>query len=377
MNNLITREIQSDIQKSLFQGKIVVIYGVRQVGKTTLVKEIIKNNDADSAYLNCDEPDIREALTKKTSTELKSYIGSRKLVVIDEAQRVENIGLTLKLIADNFPQMQIIATGSSSFELSGKIAEPLTGRKLEFFLYPFSVQELSQVYSPIEMNRLLEERMVYGMYPGIIFDGLDREKRVRELATSYAYKDVLMYQDIRNPELLEKLLRALALQIGSEVSYTELAKTLEVNKATIVSYIRILEQAYIVFRVGPFSRNVRNELKKKRKIYFYDLGMRNALINNLNPLSLRQDVGALWENFLMSERLKRNTNAQIFANMFFWRTTNGKEIDYIEEVNGTLAGYEFKWKKEHFSLPREFVRGYPGVKVDIVNRENYLEFVSK
>lgn len=372
----IIRQIQADLEKALFKGKIVVLYGARQVGKTTLVKIILEKYKDDSLYLNCDEPDVREALTDKTSTELKSFIGSRRLVVIDEAQRVKNIGLTLKLIADNFSETQIIATGSSSFELSGKIAEPLTGRKIEFFLYPFSLHELAQIYSPLEMNRLLEERLVFGMYPGVVFAGPDRDKRIRELATSYSYKDVLAYQDIRNPELLEKLLQALALQVGSEVSYTELAQLLGVNKITIENYIRILEQAYIIFRVGPFSRNIRNELKKKRKIYFYDLGLRNALINNFNPISLRQDIGALWENFMVVERVKRNNNLGITANIYFWRTTAGKEIDYIEDSGGVLSGYEFKWQKNNLSIPKEFLSAYSGSSVKLINRDNYSEFLS-
>lgn len=375
MQTTIIRSIQKDVERALFQGKIIVLYGARQVGKTTLVKKIIEKYNADSLYLNCDEPDIRGALTNKTSTELKSFIGSRRLVVIDEAQRVKNIGVTLKLIADAFPAIQIIATGSSSFELSGKISEPLTGRKTEFFLYPFSVGELFQIYSPLEMNRLLEERLIFGMYPGVIFAGPDREKQVRELATSYSYKDIFAYQDIRNPELLEKLLQALALQVGGEVSYTELAQIVGANKATVENYIRILEQAYIIFRVGPFSRNIRNELKKKRKIYFYDLGLRNALINNFNELSLRQDVGALWENFMMSERIKRNNNLGVSANIYFWRTTDGKEIDYIEDSGGVLAGYEFKWQKSSFSPPKEFLSAYPESTITLVNRDHYLDFL--
>lgn len=371
----IVRQIQIDLEKALFQGKIVVLYGARQVGKTTLVMSIFEKHESEALYLNCDEPDIRAALTNKTSTELKSFLGSQRLVILDEAQRIKNIGLTLKLMADNFPETQVIATGSSSFELSGQISEPLTGRKIEFFLYPLSVSELLQIYSPLEMNRLLEEQLVFGMYPGVIFSGPDREKRVRELATSYSYKDVLAYQDIRNPELLEKLLQALALQVGSEVSYTELAQVVGANKITVETYVRILEQAYIIFRVGPFSRNIRNELKRKRKIYFYDLGLRNALINNLNRIALRQDVGALWENFMVVERRKRNNNLGLSANTYFWRTTSGKEIDYLEDSGGVLSGYEFKWHKRNFSTPKQFVAAYPGSTVALVNRENYLEFL--
>ena len=371
----IKREIQDILQKSLFQGRVVILYGARQVGKTTLVKNVMTEYREDALYLNCDEIDVRQALTDKTSTELKAFIGDKRLVVIDEAQRVKNIGLTLKLLIDNFPNTQIIATGSSSFELSGKIKEPLTGRKTEFFLLPFSIKELTQVRSPLEIKRSLEDLLIFGSYPGVFLASNEREKIVRELATSYSYKDVLVYQDIRNPELLEKLLQALALQIGSEVSYSELAQLLGVNKITIENYVRVLEQAYIIFRVGPFSRNIRNELKKKRKIYFYDVGLRNALINNFNPLSLRQDVGALWENFLVIERMKKNNNLEIINNIYFWRTTTGKEIDYIEEADGVLTGYEFKWHKKTFIAPKKFLENYENSKVNLVNKDNFLDFI--
>lgn len=372
----VKREIQEAVQHALFQGKIIIIYGPRRVGKTTLVKEVLSAGGEDSAYFNCDEPDIREAFTDKTSTEIRSFIGNHRLVVLDEAQRVRNIGLTLKLIVDTFPEIQVIATGSSSFDLSDKIAEPLTGRKIEFFLTPFSVGEMLRFQSPLETDRLLEERLVFGMYPRIVLHEGERDQQLRELATSYAYKDVLMYQDLRNPELLERILQALALQVGSEVSYTELAQTVQSNKLTVERYVRILEQAYILFRVGPFSRNLRNEIKKKRKIYFYDLGIRNALINNFNPVSLRQDVGALWENFMVSERFKRNANRGFWPNRYFWRTRSGKEIDYLEEISGTIAGYEFKWRKANVSVPKDFLRAYPDSTVTLVNRENYRAFLA-
>lgn len=374
---IIERLIQENIEKSLFKGKIIIVYGARQVGKTTLLHQILKKYPDNSLYLNCDEPDVRQALTNQTSSALHNFIGSRRLLVIDEAQRVENIGLTLKLLIDNFPDIQVIASGSSSFELSNKIAEPLTGRKIEFLLHSFSVKELTDHFSALEVERLLEDRLVFGMYPGVILSEANREIVLRELASSYSYKDVLVYQDIRKPEILEKLLQALALQLGSEVSYNELAQLLNVSKETIVSYINILEKAYIIFRLGPFSRNLRNELKKKRKIYFYDLGLRNALINNLNPIPLRQDVGALWENFMVSERLKRNNNLQQFANTYFWRTTDGKEIDYIEDIGGKLFAYEFKWKKSNFTVPKDFLRAYPGVPVELISRNSYLDFLLK
>jgi predicted AAA+ superfamily ATPase len=342
---IIKRTIQYAIEKNLFKNKIVIIYGARQVGKTTLVKEILKKYPKNSEYYNCDEIDIRQALTDKTSTELRAFFAGKKLVILDEAQRVKNIGLTLKIIVDNFPDIQIIATGSSSFDLSNEISEPLTGRKFEFYLYPFSTQELESVYSSLELKRLLERRIIYGMYPDVILKEGDAAINLKTLVLSYTYKDILQYQNIKSPEILEKLLQALALQVGNEVSYNELAELVGVDKNTVSNYIQILEKAFIIFRLSPFSRNLRNELKKLRKVYFYDTGIRNALINNLNPISLRQDVGALWENFMISEKIKQNNNLGISANTYFWRTTNGKEIDYIEDSGGYYLDLNLSGKK--------------------------------
>ena len=371
----IVRALQKKIENSLFKGKIIIIYGARQVGKTTLVKEIQSKYAADSVYLNCDEPDTRDALTNKTSTELKAFIGNKRLVIIDEAQRVENIGLSLKLIVDNFSDTQIIATGSSSFDLSNKIAEPLTGRKEEYYLYPFSLEELRSIYSGVETDRLLERRMIYGMYPEITQSAEEAEKKLKNLATSYAYKDILQYQNIKNSEVLEKLLKALALQIGNEVSYNELASLIGINRQTVENHVRLLEKAFIIFRLSPFSRNLRNELKKLRKIYFYDTGIRNALINNFNPLDLRSDAGSLWENFMISERIKYNNNHGVDNNMYFWRTTQKQEIDYMEEHGGALAAFEFKWKKDVFKKPKPFMDAYPGSKIELVNNNSYSKFV--
>lgn len=373
---IINRTIQKSVENSLFKGKLVVIYGARQVGKTTLVKSILEKYPENSGYFNCDEPDIRSALTEKTSTELKAFFGKRKLIVIDEAQRVRNIGLTLKLLIDNFPKTQIIATGSSSFELSNNIAEPLTGRKYEYYLYPFSLEELKNIYSDLEMDRLLERMMILGMYPGILLADADAERELKELTKSYLYKDVLQYQHIKNPEILEKLLQSLALQIGNEVSYNELSNLVGIDKNTVASYIRILEQAFIIFRLNPFSRNLRSELKKLRKIYFYDLGVRNVLINNINPLSLRQDTGALWENFMISERLKRNNNHGIDVRSYFWRTKQQQEIDYVEEIAGKLSGFEFKYKKDKIRPPKPFLEAYPESRVELINKDNYKNFIT-
>ncbi|MBA3047080.1 ATP-binding protein [Patescibacteria group bacterium] len=371
----IKRQIQKNIEQNLFKGKIIIIYGARQVGKTTLVKEIQKKYFAKANYFNCDEIDIRDALTDKTSTEIKAFLGHKKLIILDEAQRVKNIGLTLKLIIDNFPDLQIIATGSSSFDLSNKIVEPLTGRKIEYYLYPFSLGELRSIYSAIETDRLLETRMIFGMYPEIAQNQDNIAQNLKSVARSYAYKDVLQYQNIKNPEILEKLLQAIALQIGNEVSYNELSNIIGIDKNTVSNYISILEKSFIIFRLNPFSRNLRNELKKLRKIYFYDNGIRNALINNLNPLNLRQDVGALWENFMISERLKYNNNYNIDQNIYFWRTKQKQEIDYLEERGGKLQGFEFKWNKGGFKKPKIFLSAYPESSIELVNRENYKNFV--
>lgn len=368
---MIIRTIQAAIEQSLFQGKVIIVYGARQVGKTTLSKALLKKYEHDSAYFSGDEPDVRSALTNRSSTELKAFLGTHKLVVIDEAQRIPDIGLTLKLLVDNFPEMQIIATGSSSFELANMTHEPLTGRKIEFQLHPFSLEELRSHHTDIELDRLLERRIIFGMYPDITETQGDVSQKIKMIATSYTYKDAFAYQGIRNPEVLEKLVQALALQIGSEVSYNELSGIVGIDRKTVESYIRILEQAFIVFRLSPYSRNVRNELKRLRKIYFYDTGVRNALINNFNVLDLRQDVGALWENFFISERIKYTQNHGKTPNRYFWRTHAGKEIDYLEEDQGVITGYECKWNKNASSTPPDFVAAYPESVVHTINKHNY------
>jgi len=373
---MIKRNIQNRIEASLFKGKAIIIYGARQVGKTTLIREIQKKySETDSLYINCDEPDLRASLTEVTSTALKELIGRRKIVFIDEAQRVKNIGITLKLFVDNFPDRQVVATGSSSLDLSNEIVEPLTGRKYEFQLFPFALAELSQKYSKLEINRLLEKRIIYGMYPEIVEKPDEAEGLLKSVAASYLYKDLLQYQSLKRPELLEKLLTALALQIGSEVSYTELANLLGVNKETVANYIQLLEKAFVIYRLSPFSRNLRSELTKLRKIYFYDTGIRNALINNLNPPQFRQDIGPLWENFMLSERLKSNFNNGLAVNTYFWRTHQQQEIDYLEERGGVLTGFEFKWKGGKRRAPKIFLETYAGSRVEFIDSRNYQNFV--
>lgn len=373
---ILKRNIQKSIEESLFKNKVIIIYGARQVGKTTLVKEIQKKYPDQSLYLNCDEPDIKASLTDKTSTELKAYFGKSRLVIIDEAQRVKNIGLTLKLAFDTFPDIQIIATGSSSFDLANKVVEPLTGRKREFFLPAISVAECVSQSTQIEFQRMFEQRMIFGMYPGVLLgDSREEKKNIEEIARSYLYKDILEIDTIRNPESIEKLLKALALQIGQEVSYNELALTVGINKRTVEKYIQILEQAFIIFRVKPYYKNARNEMTRLRKIYFYDLGVRNVIINNFNGFDQRSDVGVLWENFVISERVKKNNILDTGTQFYFWRTIDGREIDYVEEGAGTLSAYEIKWSKQGSSVPKVFSDNYPEATFTVVNQENFFIFV--
>ncbi|MCU0425753.1 MAG: ATP-binding protein [Candidatus Kapabacteria bacterium] len=361
--------------------KILLLFGPRQVGKTTLLRTLAEErvesrSSASYLWLNADEPDIRTLLDGASSTELKKLCAAHTLVIIDEAQRVPNIGLTLKLMADTMPKVQVIATGSSAFDLAGKVQEPLTGRKREMNLYPLSFQEMAQHHGLREEKRLLEYRLLYGYYPEVVQSIGEERDVVRSLAESYLFKDVLALGAIHKPDRLEKLVQALALQIGSEVSYNELGQITGMNNETVERYITVLEQAFVVFRLKSFARNVRNELKKSRKIYFYDLGIRNAVINNFAAISARTDVGAMWENFLIAERTKALSYSGLDKHRYFWRTTAQQEIDYLEERDGQLEGYEFKWNpKAKVRVPKPFLEAYPDATVSVISRENFADFV--
>jgi len=370
--NYYPRTIQPAIEESLFKGKVIVLYGARQVGKTTLIRQIQEKYASISRYLNCDEPDIRSALSERTSTELRFLLANNTLIFIDEAQRVRNIGLTLKLLVDTFPDIQVVASGSSSFDLSNQIVEPLTGRKFEFHLFPLSVAEMLTQNTSMEFLRMLDHRMRFGMYPGVV-SSYSPSEELLEISNSYLYKDVLEFQEVKNPDLLRRLLQALALQVGGEISFNELGATLGIDKNTVARYLSLLEQAYVIFHLTPFSRNLRKELGKKRKFYFYDLGIRNALINNFNPLEIRQDTGSLWENFFIVERLKKANNQRKHLNVYFWRAYDGGEVDYLEEEGGKMVGFECKWGSEKWLPPKAFTINYPRIEVFLVNRMNFLE----
>ncbi|MDR0815318.1 MAG: ATP-binding protein, partial [Bacteroidales bacterium] len=296
---MIERAIQKVIEQRLFKGKAIILTGARQVGKTTLLVNIALRQQIPVLTFNCDEPESRQLLSNTNLQKLRSIIGNYKLIVIDEAQRVENIGLTLKIIIDAFKDVQLLVTGSSSINLWDTINEPLTGRKLEYHLYPFSWKELATNTNALIERQSLEKRLIYGSYPDVVNYVGEEKEYLMNLTNSYLYKDVLNFGDIRKPALLENLLVALALQLGGEVSYNELGQTIRADSQTVERYIDLLEQSMIIFKRSAFSRNIRNEIKKGKKIYFYDNGVRNAIIQNFAPLALRQDVGALWENYFV------------------------------------------------------------------------------
>jgi predicted AAA+ superfamily ATPase len=375
---MINRIIIQRIKEVLFKGKTIMLFGPRQSGKTTLLEMLAGDIREKILLLDCDEPDIRKELTDVTSTQLQRRFGDAKVVMIDEAQRVKNIGITLKLIHDKIKGVQLIVTGSSSLELTSKTSEPLTGRKYKFLLLPLSTSEMIGYTDETTERRLLEQRLLYGLYPGVVNEPGNERKILTSLTGSYLYQDIFTFQDVRKPEIIESLLEALALQAGNEVSYHELAITLGIDQLTVRRYIDLLEKAFVVFRLRSFSRNVRNEIRKSRKIYFYDNGIRNALISNFSQISLRTDKGALWENFLVSERFKLMNNLQIDAKRYFWRTAQQQEIDYIEEKDGQLSAYEFKWaEKKTNKLPATFLNAYPDASSTFVNSSNYLDFVNE
>ena len=374
---MISRVIKEQLVSRFGKGKVIFLIGPRQVGKSTLLRELQKEREDKTLFINCDEPDMRVMLENVTSTELRSLIGNNMVIMIDEAQKVHNIGETLKLMADNIKDIQIIASGSSALELQNRTNEPLTGRKFEFNLYPLATNELVLHHGRIEEQRLLERRLIYGLYPDIVNNPGNEQELLIELINSYLYKDILSFQNIRKPEVLSKLLTGLALQLGQEVSYNELSQLVGVDKATIEKYIDLLEKCFVVFRLSSFSRNLRNELKRTRKIFFYDNGIRNGVLNNFAPLQLRQDVGRLWENFMVSERLKRNSYDRNFRKSYFWRTQTQQEIDLVEEKDGILYAFEFKWnQKRRMNIPKSFSEAYPEHRFEVITSYNYLDFLT-
>jgi predicted AAA+ superfamily ATPase len=377
MQKIINRAIQPILEKWLFRGKILIIYGARQVGKTTLCKSLMANlGMQDAMYFNCEIQSIQLGLSNNEPQALKRFIGTKKMIVLDEAQCVSNIGLVLKLLIDTFPDMQIIATGSSSFDLANRAAEPLTGRALQFVLYPLAYQELSQVYHPMALKAHLPYLLRFGLYPEVAFAS-DEDARVLldSLSSSYLFKDILMYENIKRSDVLVNLLRLLALQVGNLVSHHELANQLKISAATVERYIDLLEKSFVIFRLMPFSRNLRNEIGKKNKIFFYDIGIRNSIIQQYQPLEMRMDKGAIWENFIIVERLKWLQANGLRPNCYFWRTTEQVEIDYLEDADGQLNAFEFKWLDKKTKAPSAFTTHYPDATFKAIDTENFENFI--
>lgn len=373
---MIKRTLQSQIKADFGKQKIQLLFGPRQIGKTTLIETVYNAFDTKKLWLNADDADVRELFVNASGTKLKTLFGSYKLLVIDEAQRIENAGLSLKIIADQIKTLQVIATGSSAFELRDKIKESLAGRAIEYRLFPFWMQEMVDHTNLFEEKRLLEHRMIYGYYPEVINHPGNEKQILQQISDSTLFKDLFALTQVKKPYLLEKILQALALQLGSEVSFNELGNMVGADKETIERYIFLLEQTFVIYRLPTFSRNIRSELNKARKIYFYDNGVRNSIINNFAPLNIRADKGALWENFLMAERLKKIVYRNQQCNRFFWRTSQQQEIDYIEEFDGVLNTYEFKFGANATArLPLTFAKAYPQHTYRLVDTGNFESFI--
>jgi len=373
---MIKRDITQSVHGRLADEKAIILLGPRQVGKSTLLKQLAPAFQQKVVEWSGDDADVRTLLANPTATMLRQYIGAAKTLVIDEAQRIENIGLCIKLIVDQIPGVKVIATGSSAFDLANRINEPLTGRKWEYRLYPFSFGEMVNHHGFMEENRLLNHRLIYGYYPEIVNNPGEEEVRLKQLSGSYLYKDILTWERIQKPDKMERLVQALAFQLGNEVSFNELGQLTGLDNETTEKYVDLLEKSFIVFRLGSLSRNLRNELKKSRKFYFYDNGLRNAVINQFSPVALRQDIGALWENFVVSERVKYLAYREINCNRYFWRTHAQQEVDYIEERNGQMNAYEFKWNvNTKARFPKTFLDAYPGTETHILTPENFQAFL--
>lgn len=373
---MVSRIIQNQLSEQLGGKKALIVMGARQVGKSTLMQQLLGERK-DVLWLNGDEPDVSGMLENITSARLRAIIGTNKIVVIDEAQRIPDIGMKIKLITDQIDGVQVIATGSSSFELANKINEPLTGRKHEYKMFPLSFAEMSAHTSFLEEHRMIPHRMVYGYYPEVVTNIGHEKLLLKELADSYLYKDILSMENILKTDKLTRLLQALAHQIGEQVSYNEIGQLVGLDPKTVERYIDILEKSYVVFRLGSFSRNLRNELKKSRKVYFWDLGIRNAVIGNFAQIENRADVGALWENFVVSERMKKLSYEFHICSSYFWRTQQQQEIDLLEEEDGQLRAFEFKWsaKKKDVKAPDTFLKSYPDASFAVITPDNIEEIL--
>lgn len=374
----IKQEQLTNLDNFLRPNKVVVIYGPRRCGKTTLLKEFLRNRSEKILFVSGEDLEIQASLSSQSIEKLKNFIGNYELLVIDEAQKIEKIGLNLKLIVDHIENIKVIATGSSSFDLANNLGEPLLGRKFTIKIYPLSQIELNQAENFSQTISNLENRLIFGSYPEIIVAKGNQEKMsyLKDIVNSSLYKDVLELDGLKHSNKLIKLLKLIAFQIGKEVSLNELAMALEINRRTVERYLYLLEQVFVIFSLQGFSRNLRKEITKYPRYYFYDNGIRNAIINNFNPLNTRDDIGMLWENYIINERIKKQEYQKIYSNNYFWRTYDQKEIDWIEEREGKLFGYEIKWNKNKIKPPKDWLETYTNSSYEIITKDNYLEFIS-
>lgn len=368
-----------NLKEAVKPGRVVVLYGARRVGKTTLVKKYMESEGEEALFVNGDDIVVREYLESQSTEKLRDFVGNHSLLIVDEAQYIRRVGLNLKIIVDHIPALRVIATGSSSFDLAKDVGEPLTGRKRVLSLLPLSQMELSQIEKPHETRANLEARLVFGSYPEVVLirSNHEREDYLREILSSYLFKDILQLEGVRYADKLQRLLQLLAFQIGNEVSLAELGRQLGMSKNTIERYLDLLEKVFVLYRRSGFSRNLRKEITKSHRYYFYDNGIRNALINNFNPLAIRDDIGAMWENYVVTERLKRNEYLRRHVNSYFWRTYDKKEIDLVEEEKGGLAGFEVKWGVGPVAPPKDWTKAYPRASFKAINRENYLKYIEQ
>jgi len=372
---VVKRKVQVEIEKWLNKGKVLVITGARQVGKTTMLQNMFSESEEKVLWLNADETRVRTRLSEPDVASLKGVVGNYKTVIIDEVQRIENAGLLLKILADNFKEVQFIATGSSALDVSEQIFEPLTGRYLLFYQHPFALAEMYKDESLFEIENKLNFHLVYGSYPDIYNHQEDAQTLIKNLSNQYLYKDVLMWKDIRKPQLLDKLLKLLAYQVGSEVSIHELSKQLHVSSETVDTYIDLLEKSFVLFRLPAYSTNPRKEISKMNKIFFWDNGVRNAVIGNYDDVSIRQDVGQLWENFMISERLKMNSWLAQDRKEHFWRNYNQSEVDYVELDGNQLSAFEMKWRtNKKIKVSVAFTNTYPNAQTSVVTPTSFDEF---
>lgn len=367
-----------NLKKLIVPGKVILIYGARRCGKTTLIEQYVKTITDKYLLVSGEDIVMQKYLTSQSIEKLKGFVGNNKLIVIDEAQRIANIGINLKLIVDHLPDVNVIATGSSSFDLARNVGEPLTGRKYTLKMFPLSQMEIGSTENMAETEANLESRLIYGSYPEIVTinSNEQRTKYLKEIISSYLFKDILELDGIRHSDKIARLLQLLTFQIGKEVSFTELGTQLGMSKNTIDRYLDLLEKSFVVMRLTGFSRNLRNEITKNPRFYFLDNGIRNALINNFNPIDIRDDIGMLWENYIIMERIKKQEYTGITSNNYFWRTHDQKEIDLIEEREGILHGYEIKWKPQKISAPKIWIESYKNAKYSLINKENYMEFIA-